>query len=1170
MNQRYRCLAASALLLSVAGITSALTVPQASPLADKEVRLAGLATEPSLKSVSELESAVAGRLSDDLARLGLDSRYAFIDARGGQWATLWLSAPLIPGDGVGNDLTWAALGESQAPAKSELGLSAWNGLVRYLDAHRAELRIPAEELTPRTSVDESGDFIQIRGLRQVNGVPVRGSSLVATVSHGNLILLGAEQWGKIDVSTEPSISASEAMNLLVAHLEAFTPSGYSAKPHLELLPVGVDGAPGHGYTHRLAWIVEPQFAGRNESYEAAIDAHSGEVLFFQDMNSYATRNINGGVLPASNDGQVPDGVEQPGYPMPFATVTHTSGTANADSGGNIFGVTGNMTTQLVGPYIKIVDNCGAVNQSSASGDLELGVSAGTDCAIPSGASAGDTHASRTGYYELNRIKEMARGQWSAGPASTWLNAQLTSNMNINLTCNAFWSNTNFTVNFYRSGGGCFNTGELAGVFDHEWGHGLDFNGTANGVSTPGEGIADVYAALRLDNSCVGRGFTTDLCGGYGDPCTVASGCTGIRDIDWAHRTSAIPHTLTWANGNAQCPSSNVHCRGALYAEAIWDLAKRDLPLLGMDANTAIEVATRIAFMGADNVTTWFGTTVGTAGCAATSGYQQLLGADDDNGSLADGTPHMTSIANAFNRHEIGCATPAVTVSGCAGGPTAAVTATISPNDTAADISWPAVPNATRYKIYRTEGEFGCNFGKAMVGTTSSLFFHDAGLKNGRLYSYVVAPFGASDACMGAASSCLNVTPSAGLGAANSAVSICTGTDAVYSLTVTPPFVSPVTLGVSGNPAGSTTNLSPNPVVGTLPAVSTLTIGNTAAVAAGDYPITVNGNDGSTSFNLVLQLTAYAASPGAPSLTAPGAGATNVPLATSFTWAAQTGVASYELQVATDNAFANVIRTATTATTSTTVSPDLPSNVELFWRVRGINTCGNGGYSAARSFSTVALPGDCGLGTSAASLYDYGFETGANGWTSSGTGNSWAQSALNPHSGTASWRASSPSIVSDQRLVSPAIILPASGSGLTLQYWSAQEMEHNGTTGCFDGAILEASTDGGATFTQIVGANLLTDPYDGPVSTQFTSPIGGLQAWCGDPQPLTRSVVNISAFAGQTVQFGFRFASDSSVNRPNGAWFIDDVKVQNCVAVPVTIFHGDFETGNTSLWSVTVP
>ena len=121
MNQRHRCFVAVALFLLVSGIAAAVVAPSASPLAEKEVRLAGLDAEPWMRTVAELDSAVAGRLQADLARLGVDSPNAFVDARGGQWATLWLKEPIIPGDGVGNGLTWAALGESAAPVASRQG-----------------------------------------------------------------------------------------------------------------------------------------------------------------------------------------------------------------------------------------------------------------------------------------------------------------------------------------------------------------------------------------------------------------------------------------------------------------------------------------------------------------------------------------------------------------------------------------------------------------------------------------------------------------------------------------------------------------------------------------------------------------------------------------------------------------------------------------------------------------------------------------------------------------------------------------------------------------------------------------------------------------------------------------------------------------------------------------
>ena len=102
------------------------------------------------------------------------------------------------------------------------------------------------------------------------------------------------------------------------------------------------------------------------------------------------------------------------------------------------------------------------------------------------------------------------------PSNTWLKNQLTSNMNKKSTCNAYW---NGSVNFYRSGGECANTGEIAGVFDHEWGHGMDANDATPGIASPsGEGIADIYTALRLNDSCIGRNFRSTVCTGNDDPC----------------------------------------------------------------------------------------------------------------------------------------------------------------------------------------------------------------------------------------------------------------------------------------------------------------------------------------------------------------------------------------------------------------------------------------------------------------------------------------------------------------------------------------------------------------------------------------------------------------------------------------------------------------------------
>ena len=154
---------------------------------------------------------------------------------------------------------------------------------------------------------------------------------------------------------------------------------------------------------------------------------------------------------------------------------------------------------------------------------------------------------------------------------------------------------------------------------------------------------------------------------------------------------------------------------------------------------------------------------------------------------------------------------------------------------------------------------------------------------------------------------------------------------------------------------------------------------------------------------------------------------------------------------------------------------------------------------------MTLPGYCTAGSLPVVHYGNGFEAGLGGWTSSGTGNTWALSttAAYVHGGLQAMHATDPSTVSDQRLVSPAVALPTGQNPVVLIFWNFQTLEGL-TGGCFDGAIVEVSVDNGSTWIQVPNANLLTDPYDGAVSTTTGNPLAGLSAWCGDPAFLPAS------------------------------------------------------------------
>ena len=776
MFRRGRGFISSALLLiliTTAGSILAQVQPDRSGLGQVEFRHSALNISSSFRVPHELPPQAAAQAAGDLAALGANANGGRLDVRGGRWATLTLTEPLVPGKGAGNNLKWSDLGRAAPGSQGEFSRAAGQAFREFVQLNGPALRINVGEVDQpgKATVLRGGALVQIHVPRKYNGIPVRDSYLHGVINHGNLVLFGTNHWGDINLSTSPDVPHDAALAAVQAHVEPYTIDGFWGKSGLIIVPLDPAQGPGLGeipiglgYAHRLAWMIRPSFQGELRNYEALVDAHSGELLSFLDTNHYGTaRKVQGGVLPEANDGSGPEGTEQAGWPMPFAYVDNVAGTFLTDAGGNLAQcVDGSASTQLDGPFMIMNDACGAISESS-TGDIDLGTSAGTDCTVPTGASAGNTHSSRSGFYEMNRIKEMARGQL---PNNTWLQQQLQANMNINSTCNAFWDLG--TVNFYRSGGGCGNTGELAGIFDHEWGHGMDENDANPGVSNPGEGIADIYAALRLGTSCVGRGFRPGvLCGGYGDPCTVASGCTGIRDIDYAKRQSGLPHDVAWITAN--CPAGTapcggaVHCEGAVYSEAVWDLIHRDLPTrYGMDFNTAQEVGTRLTYLGGGNVGTWFScNTGGEAGCAADSGYQQYVAADDDNGNLNDGTPHMQAIFDAFNRHGIACSTPTLTDSGCAGAPTTAPVVTATALDRGVQLSWGAVTGADSYQIFRTDGVFGCNLGKIKVGETTNTSFVDDVLQNGRSYSYVVIPMGPADNCLGPSSACTAVTPVAG-------------------------------------------------------------------------------------------------------------------------------------------------------------------------------------------------------------------------------------------------------------------------------------------------------------------------------------------------------------------------------------------------------------------------
>ncbi len=167
----------------------------------------------------------------------------------------------------------------------------------------------------------------------------------------------------------------------------------------------------------------------------------------------------------------------------------------------------------------------------------------------------------------------------------------------------------------------------------------------------------------------------------------------------------------------------------------------------------------------------------------------------------------------------------------------------------------------------------------------------------------------------------------------------------------------VTLSASGIPAPATGSFSTNPVTpNNPPATSTFTIANTASVPTGNYTVTVAGASSgpnhppaNKSVNIQLAVVAGTATPG--SLSSPPNASTVSSLRPTLSWSSFPTASAYRVQIATDPGFTSIVADQVVSTTSFQPASNLAANTTHWWRVAGINACGEGSFTAAWSFTT---------------------------------------------------------------------------------------------------------------------------------------------------------------------------------------------------------------------------
>ncbi len=594
---------------------------------------------------------------------------AFVERHGGEWSfridPRTERFTMIQGSGIP---LWPGRGNQLSPAAGATAELSLTGTVEpairaFVDKHGPWLVPASGELVfdpIASAVREGGRLASVYYTWHVDGVPVEGSRVYVRVNSGNVTQIGSRWVGPFDAPTTPAIKPREALRRLLAYSGDEETARASSEPELLLQPEEGVGS----IEYRLVWRMGYTIHGRIESWEGRVDARTGEVVQFVDTNYYA-RAVAGvhRVSPFTPEETVPlaqldvlaDGVFQ--LSDAAGAYPYVGGTTSATMNGRYFDVECDTCTNPAAPFVE---------KSTGNGRIDFGLG-GID-EVGNGLS---TPAGRTSFYHLNRARRLGLA-WL--PGEPYLETQgFISNVNIPSVCNAVY---NGAVNFFRSGGGCNNTGEIADVINHEWGHGLDLN-TQGGDAGTGEGTADVVAMHLSRSPLLGPGFRVDG--------------SAVRDLDATTSPTGLLTATRIANGDCDFMGSpESHCVGELYGQIAWELAQALAAKHG--THTGWRTSERIFFTSLNDAGSW----------NPESGmpiYDAYLMADDDDGNLANGTPNGAEIHAAFEAHE---AATSVTGSSPACNRPDQPTVDVESQCGALVVSWNEVDGAAGYEVLRKE------------------------------------------------------------------------------------------------------------------------------------------------------------------------------------------------------------------------------------------------------------------------------------------------------------------------------------------------------------------------------------------------------------------------------------------------------------------------------------
>jgi hypothetical protein len=370
------------------------------------------------------------------------------------------------------------------------------------------------------------------------------------------------------------------------------------------------------------------FVGRNDrtddGYEQNLyvcDAFTGEILYKQSLIYFVdiTGNVQAMATPGAKANICTPEVL---FPYPWARVQVEGGSMlYSDRDGNYtipYSGSGSVTvySYVDGLYFTVDNRAGAEETLT-----QLVTPPGPADFIHNEANISDLVLAQTNVYiSANGVRDWVLDQnpsYPGIPTETGV-PTVVNRTDYYCPCNAWSDPSDGSINFCQPGGGCPNTGWQS-VVNHEYGHHvIDFSSSGQGEY--GEGMADCFSMLPVDDPVLGYGFSGD--------CN-----SGLRTADNDCQYSAT--------GCSSC-GSEIHDCGQLLSGCVWDVRNE------LYITEPTDYLSIISSLCVNSILLHTGT-----GINAQIPID-FLTLDDDDGNLDNGTPHWNEICTGFGLHGIDC------------------------------------------------------------------------------------------------------------------------------------------------------------------------------------------------------------------------------------------------------------------------------------------------------------------------------------------------------------------------------------------------------------------------------------------------------------------------------------------------------------------------------------